>query len=98
MKRQDNHKYRSYGPDDEEEMKQWWPEIKTMDDLLEQINLETLFIPPDYIMQGVYDGKRGLSLLFTHKWGKDTENDNNGIGVAFHNEELNKIGFQDIAF
>ena len=90
--------YRFYGPDDEEEMKEWWPEIQTVDDLLEQINLETLFIPPDYIMQDVYGGKRVLYLLFTHKWGNDMETNNNGIGVAFHNEELHKIGFQDIAF
>lgn len=90
--------YRSYGPDDEEEMKEWWPEIQTVDDLLKQIALETLLIPPDYIMQRAYDGKRVLYLLFTHKWGKDMEYDNNGIGVAFHNEELYEIGFQDIAF
>ena len=56
----------SYGPDDKEELLKWWPELQTVDDMLQQITLETMVIKSDSLMQAVYDGKRCLCLLFSH--------------------------------
>ena len=41
-------------------------------------------------------GGRCIYLTFNKKYGNDTED--NGIGVKIVNEEVDEIGFKDIAF
>ncbi len=85
--------YDSYGPEDEEEAAEWWPEIKTEKALLQAVTLETIVIPEDFIM----DGERCLYLLFSRTWGGE-DLDDNGIGVRYRDEEIDEIGYKDIAF
>ena len=85
----------SYGPEDKEEFDKWWPEINTIDELLKQIELEGIIIPEAFIMEDVAGG-RCIYLTFNKKYGNDTED--NGIGVKIVNEEVDEIGFKDIAF
>lgn len=85
----------SYGPEDKEEFDKWWPEINTIDELLNQIELEGIIIPEAFIMEDVAGG-RCIYLTFNKKYGNDTED--NGIGVKIVNEEVAEIGFKDIAF
>lgn len=85
----------SYGPEDKEEFDKWWPEINTIDELLNQIELEGIIIPEAFIMEDVAGG-RCIYLIFNKKYGNDTED--NGIGVKIVNEEVAEIGFKDIAF
>lgn len=85
----------SYGPEDKEEFNKWWPEINTIEELLEQIEFDGIIIPESFIMEDVAGG-RCLYLLFSKKWGNDTED--NGIGVQIINEEITQIGFKEIAF
>lgn len=83
----------SYGPDDEKELAEWWPEIETEDALLQAITLETIIVPEDFMMsQG-----RCIYLLFSRIWGGE-DFDDNGIGVCFINEEIDEIAYKDIAF
>lgn len=83
----------SYGPDDEKEFAEWWPEIETKDALLQAITLETIVVPEDFMMsQGRY-----IYLLFSRIWGGE-DYDDNGIGVCFINEEIDEIAYKDIAF
>lgn len=85
----------SYGPEVKEEFDKWWPEINTIDELLNQIELEGIIIPEAFIMEDVAGG-RCIYLIFNKKYGNDTED--NGIGVKIVNEEVAEIGFKDIAF
>lgn len=85
----------SYGPDNKEEFNKWWPEINTTEELLEQIEFDGIIIPEAFVMEDAIGG-RCLYLLFNKKWGNDIED--NGIGVQILNEEINQIGYKDIAF
>ena len=78
----------SYGPEDKEEFDKWWPEINTIDELLNQIELDGIIIPESFIMEDVAGG-RCIYLTFSKKWGNDTED--NGIGVKIVNEEITKL-------
>ena len=83
----------SYGPEDEEELAEWWPEIETKEALLQAVTLETIVVPPDYMM----DEGRYIYLLFTRTWGGE-DSDDDGIGVCFINEKIDEIAYKDIAF
>lgn len=83
----------SYGPDSEEEMSAWWPEIETKEALLQTVKLESIVVDEDFMME---DG-RYIYLLFSRSWGGE-DLDDNGIGVCFVNEEITEIGYKDIAF
>lgn len=85
----------SYGPDDKEEFDKWWPEINTVDELLNQIELDGIIIPYSDIIEDV-EGGRCIYLTFNKKYGNDTED--NGIGVKIVNEEVTEIGYKEIAF
>lgn len=86
--------YYSYGPEDEEEAAEWWPEIETKEALLQAVTLETIVIPQDFIMDR--RGRR-VYLLFSRTWGGE-DLDDNGIGVSYTNEALDEIAYKDIAF
>ncbi|MDE6875379.1 MAG: hypothetical protein K2P87_13075 [Lachnospiraceae bacterium] len=85
--------YYSYGPEDEEEAAEWWPEIKTGEALLAAVTPETIVVTWDFAM----DDKRCIYLLFSRIWGGE-DLDDNGIGVRFTNEEIDKIAYKDMAF
>ena len=85
--------YYSYGPEDEEELKEWWPEIKTKEALLQAVTLEMIVVPPD---RG-RENRRSIYLLFSRIWGGE-DLDDNGIGVHYVNEEIDNIGYKDMAF
>lgn len=85
----------AWGPEDEEEFAQWWPEIETKDALLQAVELETIVVPEDFIMDSM--NGRYIYLLFSRAWGGEDLEDN-GIGVAFLNEEIDEIAYKDIAF
>ncbi|MFG6367243.1 MAG: hypothetical protein K1W16_02240 [Lachnospiraceae bacterium] len=86
----------SYGPDDEEELAEWWPEITTKEALLKAVTLEKIVIPQDFIMEVVRKG-RCIYLLFSRTWGGE-DWDDNGIGVCCVNEEVDEIAYKDIAY
>ena len=85
----------SYGPEDKEEFNKWWPEINTIDELLNQIELDGIIIPETFVMEDIAGG-RCIYLTFSKKYGNDIEG--NGIGVKIVNEEVTEIGFKEIAF
>ena len=58
----------SYGPEDKEEFDKWWPEINTIDELLNQIELDGIIIPESFIMEDVAGG-RCIYLTFSKKIG-----------------------------
>lgn len=62
-----------------------YPDINTVEDLLNHIELDGIHIPYAF-----YDDKRSVGLLFNCTW--DSEN---GIGVELINEQVHSIGFQD---
>lgn len=84
----------SYGPEDEEEAEQWWPEIETKDALLKAITLESIVVADDFLME---NQGRLLHLLFSRIWGGE-DLDDNGIGVRLKNETIATISYKDIAF
>ena len=85
----------SYGPEDKEEFNKWWPEINTIDELLNQIELDGIIVPETFVMEDIAGG-RCIYLTFSKKYGSDIEG--NGIGVKIVNEEVTEIGFKEIAF
>lgn len=87
----------AYGPDDPEEFAAWWPEIETVEEMVKWIELETVVIASDSIMEDVYDGKRCLYLLFNRRWAEEDLNDN-GVGIRLLDEELDGTRYKDIAF
>ncbi|WP_147347979.1 hypothetical protein [Clostridium sp. AM58-1XD] len=85
----------AWGPDDEKELAEWWPEIETKEALLQAVTLETIVVPGDSVMDR--DKGRYIYLLFSRTWGGE-DYDDNGIGVGFLNEEIERIGYKDIAY
>ena len=86
----------AWGPDGAEEFAEWWPEIATAEALLKAVTLEAIVIPWDFIMTEAKCG-RYIYLLFSRAWGGEDWEDN-GIGVGFLNEEIDEIGYKNIAF
>lgn len=84
----------SYGPDDPEEFEQWWPEIETKEALLQVVTLEGLVIAWDSVMRRK---GRCIYLLFSRAWGGE-DDDDNGIGVRYIDEEIDEIAYKDMAF
>lgn len=82
-----------YGPEDEEEAAKWWPDVETEDALLQAVALETIVVAEDFAQE---DGRR-IYLLFSRSWGGE-DLDDNGIGVCYIDEEIDAIGYKDIAF
>ena len=85
--------YRSYGPEDEEEAKEWWPELKTREDLQQAVTPETIVVSMDYGQEKEIE----IYLLFARAWGGEDLEDN-GLGVRYVGEEIDEIGYKDMAF
>lgn len=85
--------YRSYGPEDEEEAKEWWPELKTREGLQQAVTPEAIVVSMDFGPEAEIE----LYLLFARAWGGEDLEDN-GLGVRYRNEEIDEIGYKDMAF
>lgn len=85
--------YYSYGPEDEEEAAEWWPEIKTKEALLSAVTPEMIVVAWDFAMKE----KRCIYLLFSRAWGGE-DLDDNGVGICLKNEEIAEIAYKDMAF
>ncbi len=85
----------SYGPDDEEEFKSWWPDIDSEEDLVKKIHLDSIVIESEYVMESM--GENPLYILFNRDWGgEDTED--NGVAVLIEDGEVTEVGYKDMAY
>ena len=82
----------AYGPDDEEEFREWWPDIESRADLLPLIHIDSVIIPNDYLMG---DGRK-VYVLFDRDWGGQDLEDN-GVAVGLVDEAVEEVGYKDIA-
>ena len=85
----------SYGPDPKEEPEEyaaWWPEINTPETMAQAVTPESIVVD-DYMQ------KKGrlVYLLFHRIWGGE-DLDDNGVAVAFLNEEIQEISYKFIAY
>lgn len=85
----------SWGPDDQEELEKWWPEIQTNKAMLHAIHPESIIIPSQYGL--IEEGERRMYLLFSRSWGGE-DLDDNGICICILNETIEEVGYKDIAF
>jgi hypothetical protein len=83
----------SYGPDDPEENAAWWPEIDTPEAMAQAVTPEMIVVPEGF----VHDEGRRIALLFGRSWGGE-DLDDNGVAVTFLDEQIDQIGYKDIAF
>lgn len=65
-----------------------YPPLDHTESILKMISLDMMVIPED----GIFDG-RCVCLAFSCSWDEE-----NGFGIRFVNEEIDEIGYQDIAF
>lgn len=85
----------SYGPDDEEEFAEWWPDVDTVDELAELLHIDTILVPEDFIMENM--GGRGIYVLFNRDWGGE-DYDDNGVAVSVVDENVVEVGYKDMAY
>ena len=63
-----------------------YPPLDHTESILEMISLDMMVIPED----GIF---RCVCLAFSCSWDEE-----NGLGIRFVNEEIDEIGYQDVAF
>lgn len=85
----------AYGPDDEDEFDEWWPEIDDEEEMAKKLHLETIVVPADYIME--YKGENPIYILFSRDWGGE-DGDENGVAVLIEDGEVSEVGYKDIAY
>lgn len=85
----------AYGPDDEDEFNEWWPDIESEEQMSKSIHLETIVVPEDFIME--IKGENAIYLLFSRDWGGE-DLDENGVAVLIVDGEVSEVGYKDIAF
>ncbi len=85
----------SYGPDDEEEISEWWPDIDSEDELAEKIHLDAIRIKKEHLMKR--KGKNPIYVLFDCDWGGE-DYDDNGVAVFIEDGEVSKVGYKDMAY
>lgn len=86
----------SYGPDEEdEEYAEWWPDIDSEEELVENIHLDCIIIEEEYLME--MKGKNPIYVLFDRDWGGE-DYDDNGVAVFIEDGEVAKVAYNDIAF
>lgn len=85
----------AYGPDDEDEFAEWWPDISTVDELVEKIHLDAIVIREEYIME--LNGENSIYVLFDRDWGGE-DLDDNGVAVLIEDGEVSEVGYKDIAY
>ena len=57
----------SYGPEDEDEFKEWWPDINSEEEMMENIHLDSIIIESEYVMES--KGENPVYILFNRDWG-----------------------------
>lgn len=85
----------AYGPDDENEFEEWWPDIESENELVKKIHLDAIVVPSDYIMESL--GEAPIYVLFDRDWGGEDLEDN-GVAVFIEDGEISEVGYKDIAF
>ena len=85
----------SYGPEDEEEFKKWWPDIDTEEEMMKILHLDSIIIGIEYVMESM--GENPVYILFDRDWGGD-DTDDNGVAVLVADGEVAEVGYKDIAF
>lgn len=85
----------AYGPDDEDEFAEWWPDISTVDELAKKIHLNAIVIREEYIME--LNGENSIYVLFDCDWGGE-DLDDNGVAVLIEDGEVSEVGYKDIAY
>lgn len=69
-----------------------YPEVNTVNELMEMIELTAVIVPTKEVCNDVYNG-RVIYLAFDCSWDEE-----NGIGVRIVNEEIDDLGHQDYVF
>ncbi len=85
----------SYGPDDEEEFAEWWPDIDSEEELVQKIHLDAIIIQEEFLME--MNGENPVYLLFDRDWGGE-DLDDNGVAVLIEDGEVSEVGYKDMAF
>lgn len=85
----------AYGPDDEDEFAEWWPDISCEDELVRKIHLDCIVIQEEYLMES--NGENPIYVLFNRDWGGE-DLDDNGVAVLIEDGEVSEVGYKDIAF
>lgn len=85
----------SYGPEDKDAFRLWWPDIDNVEQLMQRIHLVSIVIHPEYIMES--KGINPVYLLFDCEWGGE-DIDDNGVAVLIEDGEVTETGYKDIAF
>ncbi len=85
----------SYGPEDEDEFKEWWPDINSEEEMMENIHLDSIIIESEYVMES--KGENPVYILFNRDWGGE-DMDDNGVAVLIEDGEVTEVGYKDIAF
>ncbi|HDR7711622.1 TPA: DUF2004 domain-containing protein [Bacillus cereus] len=65
-----------------------YPLVETIDQILEMVSLDGIVVPYADIMEG-----REIGITFKCTWDRE-----NGVGVRLLNEKVIKVGYQDITF
>lgn len=85
----------AYGPEDEAEFAEWWPDIDSEDELISKIHLNTIVIQEESLME--MNGENPVHVLFDRDWGGEDLEDN-GVAVLIEDGEVSEVGYKDIAF
>lgn len=85
------HQKFSYGPDDKEELNKIWPEINSVNEMLEHLEFSMIIIRDEHLYN---DGT--VFLGFFYDYGDDTEGD--GIEIKITEGEIKDIGYISMAF
>ena len=85
----------AYGPDDLEELAEWWPDIDSEEELVKKIHLDMIIVPADYIMD--IKGENPVYILFDCDWGGEDLEDK-GVAVLIEDGDVSEVGYKDIAY
>lgn len=84
----------SYGPDDENQMKLWWPDINTAAEMKQHLSCD--FITVFYTDTDAPDERIQIGIGFNRDWGGEDLEDN-GVAVIIQDGFVKEVGFKDIA-
>ena len=85
----------SYGPDDKEEFKLWWPDIDSVEELVTKLHPESIVIDTEYVMES--KGENPIYVLFNRDWGGE-DLDDNGVAVLIEDGEVTDVGYKSMAY
>ena len=85
----------AYGPDDEVEFAEWWPDISSEDELAMKIHLDSIVIQKEFLMD--LNGENPVYVLFNRDWGGE-DWDDNGVAVLIEDGEVTEVDYKDMAY